>query len=172
MRYFTSTIMLAVATLAVSCVHTHCPNKGGGACGDLLLGAGCSGQQGAGPESKWALYTGLAAEGAALIAGGVGGAQWYLASKRKDEADSSDPDREIGEKAHLLDQAEKHERAAAWTLGTAAPLAIAGGIFLIVHAASGEDPPEKSVGPTAGNLRVSPWVGSDGATGMTLGVAF
>lgn len=173
MRCFTPITVLAVALLATSCVHTHCRDKGGGACGDLLLGAGAGGSGSADPQAKWALYAGLAMEGAALVSGGVGGAQWYLSSRRRDQASRSDPNRAVGERAHLLDQAEKHERAAAWTLGAAGPLAIAGGIFLIVHAASGDDAPEGAVGPTASRkLQVAPWAGTDGAVGVTFGLGF
>jgi hypothetical protein len=173
MRCYTTITVLAVAIVTTSCVHTHCRDKGGGACGDLLLGATGGGSGSSDPQPQWALYAGLALESAALVSGGVGGAQWYLSSRRKDEADASDPNRAVGERAHLLDQAEKHERTAAWALGAAAPLAVAGGIFLILHAASGNDEPEGAVGPTASSkFQVAPWAGTDGAVGVTLGLGF
>ena len=79
----------------------------------------------------------------------------------------------IGEKAYLLDQAESHERIAAWSFGAAAPLALLGAAFMIADLVI-KDPVAQKRGAenTSGDVRVVPALDLDGGMGLLLRVDF
>lgn len=151
-------------------MHTHCPDGGGGACGDLLLGNTCIDAPRQAKRSHWQLYTGLAVEGAALVAVGVGGSQLFLSDKRRQKASGTTG---MGEKAYLLDQAEQHERLAAWSFGIGAPLAILGGAFMLADVLIKDpSPARKSSETDRSEFKVMPAMDGAGSMGIQMELTF
>lgn len=129
---------LAVVLLSSSCAHQrdHQIQTRPTGCGELVLGTPCLLEREAALSSRWPLWTGIGVEGAALVSAGVGFGHYYLAGKRRDEAATATG---VGEKGLLLDKAERSEEIAAWTLGAAVPLAITGGVFILLDVLGQDD---------------------------------
>ena len=136
-----------------------------------MLGGPFGGVKKRAEPSRWQLYTGIALESVALVSAGVAGSQLILANDRRDEATTATG---IGERAYLLDQAESHERISGWGFGIGVPLAVVGGVFILIDVLT--DAPEPQVRREASKDRdllfISPIAGEDGTAGVQFGVAF
>ncbi len=124
------TVCILLATLLLAgCAHNKYRTAPTG-CGELVLGTPCFANAAGGDlSSRWPLWTGIGLESVALVAAGVGTGHFMLADKRRSDADSATG---VGERGLLLDKAERSDEIAAWSLGGAVPLAVAGAVFIIV----------------------------------------
>ena len=111
------------------CAHSanRSPEIRNPSCGELLLGNPCATGR-CRENSRWKLWTGIAVDGAALVAAGLGTANLLLADQKRASARNATA---MGERAFFLDQAERHDRLAAWSFGVGAPLAVVGLGFII-----------------------------------------